>query len=76
MHVFRVVLKDKNKDGGSTYVDLPTSPEVSLVQFARAIKIEQGVCNEAVAIPYENILYAFRTNVEDTGINAPAAGSA
>ena len=46
------------------------------MQFARAIKIEQGVCNEAVAIPYENILYAFRTNVEDTGINAPAAGSA
>ena len=76
MHVFRVVLKDKNKDGGQQSVDLAASPEHSLTAFAQAIKAQGGVANEAVVIPYENILFVLRMDLPDTGINAPAAGSA
>ena len=77
MHVFRVVLKNKNDAGGQTHVDLNSTPETSLVSFAQAIKAQGGVCNEFVAVPYDNILFVLRLDVPDpTGINAPAQGSA
>ncbi|MEY2875363.1 MAG: hypothetical protein RLZZ373_2734 [Pseudomonadota bacterium] len=76
MHVFRVTLKGRDEKGAFSYVDLPTSPETSLVVFSQAVKAGGGVCNEAVAIPYENILYVARMDVtEPTGIYSPARGS-
>ena len=78
MHVFRIILKDKNPQGGNNCYDLPCPPETSLVQFALSTKAQSGVVNEAVAIPFENILLVFRAEVDDVeaGIHAPAMGSA
>jgi hypothetical protein len=77
MHVFRIILKERNKDGAQTFVDLAATPETSLVTFGQAIKAQGGVCNEMVAVPYENILFVIRMNVPGPeGINAPVMGSA
>lgn len=77
MHVFRVTLKEKNAQGGFVHVDLNATPETSLTAFGQAIKAQGGVCNEYVAVPYENILFVLRMDVPDPeGINAPAMGSA
>ena len=77
MHVFRIVLKDKTKEGDNGFLDLIATPETSLVNFSQSVKASGGVCNEGLAVPYENILFVQRLDIPDPeGINAPAMGRA
>ena len=76
MHIFRITLKERNDKNGFVYADLPVDAHVSLVNFAQAIKAQGGVCNENLAIPYENILMVHRVVQGGSGIDAPVMGSA